>query len=186
MGQLVKGQPFNQVIMKPFTLLVVLMALMAAIEAAPTFEEEYMEDEADPYLDADENDNEKVVKHGEKVERENETAKRRKRSTYNQSPYASYAYNPFSAIRSYTSYNPYKSYNNPYKSYNQAYRSYVPNGASYNQAYRSYVPNAASYNQAYRSYVPSGASYNQAYRSYVPNGASYNQAYHSYFPNSAS
>ena len=69
-----------------------------------------------------------------------EPLNRRKRSAYTQAyqyPYASYAYDPYLAIRSYTSYNP----------YNQGYRSFFPSHQK-NQAYRSYF---SSYlpNQAY-------------------------------------
>merc|ERR1712136_124507 len=193
----VRGEPFNQVIMKLFTLLVVLMASMAAIEAAPMDEDpmgDFMEDpeesmdyEADSIdkesmgEEAAESDNEKDESEDEEEEPvsyamakmaegyEEEPLTRRKRSTYSQAyQYPQYGYDPYLALRSYSSYNP----------YNQGYRSYIPSHQQ-NQAYRSYI---SSYqpNQAYRSLFPSHQQ-NQAYRSYI---SSYqpNQAYRSLFP----
>ena len=75
---------------------------------------------------------------------------RRRRSTYSQAyQYPQYGYDPYLALRSYSSYNP----------YNQGYRSYI---SSYqpNQAYRSLFPSHQQ-NQAYRSY----------FSSYLPNQA---------------
>merc|ERR1712136_645061 len=157
----VRGQPFNQVIMRLFTLLVVLMASMAAIEAAPMDEDpmgDFMEDpeesmdyEADSIdkesmdEEAAESDNEKeepvsyaMAKMAEGYEEEPLT--RRKRSTYSQ------AYQ----------------YLFPSHQQNQAYRSYI---SSYqpNQAYRSLFPSHQQI-QAYRSYISSYQP-NQAYRS---------------------
>merc|ERR1712157_488673 len=92
-----------------------------------------------------------------------EPLNRRKRSTYSQAyQYPQYGYDPYLALRSYSSHNP----------YNQAYRSWQPSGLS-NQAYRSWQPSGLS-NQAYLSWQPSGIS-NQAYRSY----------FSSYLPNQA-
>merc|ERR1712135_181637 len=83
---------------------------------------------------------------------EEEPLTRRKRSTYSQAyQYPQYGYDPYLALRSYSSYNP----------YNQGYRSYI---SSYqpNQAYRSLFPSHQQ-NQAYRSYISSYQP-NQAYR----------------------
>merc|ERR1712157_403336 len=165
--------------MKLFTLLVVLMALIAAIEAAPMDEDpmgDFMEDpeesmddyEADSMdkesmdEDAAESDNEKDESEDEDDEEETfeaselmvepggykkEPLNRRKRSTYSQAyQYPQYGYDPYLALRSYSSHNP----------YNQAYRSWQPSGLS-NQAYRSWQPSGLS-NQAYRSWQPSGLS----------------------------
>merc|ERR1712157_520374 len=159
-----RGEPFNQVIMKLFTLLVVLMALIAAIEAAPMDEDpmgdfmENPEESMDDY-EADSVDKESVDEDDEEETFEasklmvepggykKEPLNRRKRSTYSQAyQYPQYGYDPYLALRSYSSYNP----------YNQAYRSWQPSGLS-NQAYRSWQPSGLS-NQAYRSWQPSGLS----------------------------
>merc|ERR1719356_1096353 len=151
------------------------MASMAAIEAAPMDEdpmgdfmenpEESMDDyEADSMdkesmdEDAAESDNEKDESEDEEEETvkytdaamaegyEEEPLTRRKRSTYSQAyQFPQYGYDPYLALRSYSSYNP----------YNQAYRSLFPSTHQQNQAYRSYISSYNPYNQAYRSLFPS-------------------------------